>query len=117
MSVDAAPAVTEAREDLMTLSRNGPLLALLLLLRPAVASDTSLPPWLPRYDLEVDLDLDADTVRTRQQVTWTNRHRQPTRQLVFNAHAHYRVPDDQVGFMAKTLEVLRVPPGDALDSA
>jgi hypothetical protein len=73
-----------------------------------------VPAWLPHYDLDIDLDVAGHTARVRQQATWTNPHPAPTRQLVFNAHSHYVVPKDLVGFMAKTLEILRVNASDAL---
>src|SRR5262249_23037864 len=101
----------------MTSTRNGILLALLLLLAgvtPARAG--GVPRWLPRYDLEIRLDLAHESVKTRQQVTWTNRHQRPAEELVFNAHSHYKVPDKEVGFFAKTLEILRMNPGEALDT-
>ncbi len=98
-------------------TRNGILLALLLLFcRGGAAGAGDLPPWLPRYDLEIRLDLHDHTVSTRQQVTWTNRHARPAEALVFNAHAHYKVPEKEVGYFAKTLEVLRMNPGEALDA-
>jgi hypothetical protein len=70
--------------------------------------------WLPHYDLEIDLDVAGHQARVRQRATWTNPHPQPAGQLVFNAHSHYVVPKDQVGFMAKTLEILRLDPGTTL---
>ena len=86
----------------MTSTRNGILLTLLLLpLGPGLARASGLPPWLPRYDLEIRLDPADHTAHTRQQVTWTNRHQRPAAELVFNAHSHYKVPDKEVGFFAK----------------
>jgi hypothetical protein len=74
----------------------------------------TLPAYLPRYRVEMELDTIAHLVHVRQEATWTNPQATPTQQLVFNAHSHFVVPDDQIGFMAKTLEILRVPAGDAL---
>src|SRR5262245_35834032 len=99
----------------MTPPRNGLLLALLLLCAGG-ARAAEIPPWLPRYDLEISLDLAHHTVHTRPQVTWTNRHRRPAAELVFNAHAHYKVPKKEIGYFAKTLEILRMNPGEALDT-
>jgi hypothetical protein len=73
-----------------------------------------IPAWLPHYDLDIDLDVAKHLAHVRMVATWTNPHPAPTPKLVFNAHSHYVVPDDQIGFMAKTLEILRVTPGDAL---
>src|SRR5262249_55517949 len=51
-----------------------------------------------------------------QRVTWTNRHARPAKELVFNAHSHFQVPDSDIGLLAKTLEILRMSPREALDS-
>jgi len=88
-------------------------LALLAIAHPTQAAP--LPPWLPRYDLDMRVDVQDHTVNVRQQVTWTNRHQRPSDELVFNVHSHYQVPANEVGFYAKTLEVLRLDPRDALD--
>jgi Peptidase family M1 domain len=73
-----------------------------------------LPAWLPRYDLDVRLDVQGHTVRVRECVTWINRHRQPSRELVFNAYTHYQIPDGDVALFAKTLELLRQAPSEGL---
>lgn len=75
-----------------------------------------LPPWLPRYYLDVRLDVSHHTAKVHMCVTWTNRHQRPANELVFNVHSHYKVPDDQVGYLAKTLELLRMDPQEALDT-
>jgi Peptidase family M1 domain/Omp85 superfamily domain len=74
-----------------------------------------IPAWLPRYDLDIALDVDQAKVHVRQLVTWHNRHQRPAVDLVFNAHAHYAIRPDEVGFGAKTLEILRVAPHEGLD--
>jgi hypothetical protein len=73
-----------------------------------------VPAWLPHYEVDIDLDVAGHTARVRQQATWTNPHPAPTRKLVFNAHSRYVVPKDQIGFMAKMLEILRVNASEAL---
>ncbi|HKB37185.1 MAG TPA: M1 family aminopeptidase [Gemmataceae bacterium] len=100
----------------MTATRNGILLVLLFLFSGGATQASGVPPWLPRYDLEIRLDPDHHTVLTRQQVTWTNHHQRSATELIFNAHAHYKVPDKEVGYFAKTLELLRMNPGEALDT-
>src|SRR5215475_4131062 len=67
----------------------------------------ALPAWLPRYDLDIHLDVAGHEVRAHQTVTWINRHERPTDELVFNAYSHYKIPDEDVGKLAKTLELLR----------
>src|SRR4051794_362063 len=94
--------------------------ALSLALLPAVAGSSSgaeIPPWLPHYHLDIRLDVTAARVRVRQFVTWHNHHKRPTNELIFNAHAHYSIRPDEIGFGAKTLEILRVSPSEGLDLA
>src|SRR5438874_2105215 len=88
--------------------------AIILLLGTAPAR-ADIPAWLPRYDVDIRLDTDQHRAHVRQRVTFTNRHQRPAGELVFNAHSHYQVPDEDVGFMAKMLELLRMTPSDSLD--
>ena len=76
---------------------------------------TEIPPWLPQYDLAISLDVEHAKVQVRQIVTWHNRHRRPATDLIFNAHAHYAIRPDEIGFGAKTLEILRMAPSEGLD--
>ncbi|MBL8796395.1 MAG: hypothetical protein JNM56_21025 [Planctomycetia bacterium] len=78
------------------------------------AQAASVPDWLPRYDLDMHLDVANHFAQVRQRVTWTNRHNIPATELVFNVHAHYQVPDDQVGFLAKMAEILRMTPSESM---
>lgn len=73
------------------------------------------PAWLPRYDVAMRIDVAGHVVHVHQRATWTNRHRRPAHEVVFNAHSHYKPPDDQIGFLAKMLEILRMTPSDVLD--
>jgi Peptidase family M1 domain len=100
----------------MVSTRNGILLALLLVVAGGAPAAGAVPSWLPRYDLEIQIDTANHTVCTRQQVSWTNRHQRPAERLIFNAHSHYTVPANEVGLFAKTLEILRMNPTEALDS-
>jgi hypothetical protein len=75
----------------------------------------TVPPWLPRYDLTIDLDLQEHVARVRELVTFTNRHARPAGCLVFNAHSHYKVPKDDIGFLAKMMEIMRLQPSEALE--
>jgi hypothetical protein len=74
-----------------------------------------IPSWLPHYHLDIRLDVAGARVRVRQFVTWHNHHQRPTNELIFNAHAHYSIRPDEIGFGAKTLEILRVSPREGLD--
>jgi hypothetical protein len=89
------------------------LLALSLFARPAAAEP---PAGLPRYHLDVHLDVEQHIALVHERVTWTNRCERPATELVFNAHSHFKLPDGDVGMTAKILEILRVMPSDALDT-
>jgi hypothetical protein len=80
----------------------------------APAQGGAPPPWLPCYDLTVDLDVCQHVAHVQMLATWTNYHQHPTRQLVFNAHSRFVLPSDKVPLTAKTLELLRVQPSEAL---
>src|SRR5579864_4400180 len=73
-----------------------------------------MPAWLPSYDVDMDMDLAGHTVHAVLRATWTNPHTEAARELVFNAHSRYVVPDDQVGLTAKTLEIFRMSPGEGM---
>jgi len=93
----------------------GILLGFMLFFLRAAPATAEVPPWLPRYDLDMHVDVAGHNVHVREQVTWVNRHERPAEEIVFNAHSHYQVPNDDVGFMAKMLEILRMSPGDSLE--
>lgn len=78
-------------------------------IEPARAAEA--PPWLPRYDVAVNLDVAGHTVRVREHVTWVNRHQRPTNELVFNVHSAYRPPQHGIDFihLAKMEEAMRIP--------
>src|SRR5262249_47864580 len=40
-----------------------------------------------------------------------------TRELVFNAHAHYDIPSKDIGLLAKTVELLRLAPSETMSFA
>src|SRR5207244_748916 len=89
------------------------VLALLPAGAPAAAAE--VPPWLPRYALDIHLDLAQHVAVVHEHVTWTNRHARPADELVFNAHSHFKLPDKDVGMTAKIVEILRMMPGETLD--
>jgi len=92
----------------------GPVCLLLTLVWPSPAL-ADMPSWLPRYDLDVELNVAQHCVTVCERVTWTNHDSRPSSNLVFNAHAHFAVPKDQLALNAKTLEILRLAPSDAID--
>ncbi|MCS7045024.1 MAG: M1 family aminopeptidase [Gemmataceae bacterium] len=73
------------------------------------------PAWLPRYDLLLHLDTRDRRVTATATVTWTNRHARPTGELIFHAHGRYTIPNHEVGLVAKTVELLRIAPKEALN--
>src|SRR5262245_60662069 len=91
------------------------VLALVFCAAPGLAAPRA-PDWLPRYDLDIDLDVDGHEAHVKQRVTWTNRHDRPADQLVFNVHSHYEPPKGSVDylFLAKMLEIMRVPASQGL---
>lgn len=84
--------------------------------RPAAAAPFEIPAGLPRYDLDIQLHLDQHEAKVRQRVIWTNTHDLPATELVFNVHSHYKLPEGDIGFTAKLLEIMRLPPSEALDT-
>jgi hypothetical protein len=86
------------------------VIALTLLASPLPLRAAEPPVWLPRYDLDIRIDPDKRLATVKQRVTFTNRHERPATELTFNAHARYTIPDDDVGFMAKMAEILRIAP-------
>jgi hypothetical protein len=91
----------------------GALLALLLV--PLCARAVEVPSWLPRYDLDIHLNVEQHQVSVRQRVTWTNRHPLPTGKVVFNVHSHYVLPAKDIPLFAKMLEILRLAPTEVFD--
>ena len=73
------------------------------------------PPWLPHYDLSIQLDVANGKALVRQRVTWHNRHHRATNELIFNAHSHYAIPAKDMFLGAKTVELLRMSPSETLD--
>ncbi len=94
--------------------RCAPAGLLLALLGPSLAF-ADIPSWLPHYDLSMRLKVAEHRVVVCERVTWTNHDARPAANLVFNAHSHYAIPSDQLGLNAKTLEILRLAPSDAID--
>src|SRR5262249_43066234 len=72
------------------------------------------PPWLPHYDLDIQLQVEQHRVVVHERVTWTNRHARPAQTIVLNNHSHFRITSD-IGLLAKMLEILRLAPSDAMD--
>ncbi len=90
-------------------------MAALLLAALASSSAGGEPPAeLPRYDLDIRLDTTQRTAELTQTVTWTNTSKQLVPEIIFNAHAHYTIPDGDIGTLAKILEILRMSPSEAM---
>ncbi len=76
----------------------------------------TIPDWLPHYDLGIHLDVAQRKVTVVERVTFTNRHARPAHELVFNVYPRYKLPNDEAVLLAKTLEILRAPFREAVDS-
>jgi hypothetical protein len=95
------------------------VLAGLLAVQMATAQTPTLapPPWLPRYDVEIQLDVEGHSAHARETVTWINHYQRPALELVFNAHSHFQLESKDVPLLAKTLEILRMNPSEAMESS
>lgn len=74
-----------------------------------------IPPGLPRYEIDCRIDPHARRVLAHERVEFTNRACIPVTELVFHIYPRYRVPDDGQLKLAKTLEILRLSPEEAMD--
>jgi hypothetical protein len=63
----------------------------------------------------VRIDPEARKVKARQRVDFTNRSKVPVSELVFHVYPRYKVPDKDRIKLAKTMEVLRLSPEEAMD--
>ncbi len=90
--------------------------ALLVLAAPAGlrAGPGQGPAWLPRYDLDIRLDVEHHEALVHERVTFTNHWPAPVSNLVFNVSSSYKIPDKDVGFLAKMLEILRLAPSEGM---
>jgi hypothetical protein len=82
----------------------------------APLSRLTVPPGLPRYEMDLRLDVAGRTVRAHERVTFTNRARAATQELIFHVYPRYHVPDADRPMVAKTLEFLRLSPEEAMDA-
>ncbi|MDR3632422.1 MAG: M1 family aminopeptidase [Isosphaeraceae bacterium] len=76
----------------------------------------TVPPGLPRYEIDARLDLEHRQVAARQRVQYTNRTHKPTRELVFHVYPRYQMQSSDRLALSKTLEVLRLSPEEAMDA-
>ena len=83
---------------------------------PQQIKQLPIPAGLPKYDLDIVLDVQTRQVKVREVVTWTNQTNIPAREIVFNAHARYAIPNSIKDhfFLAKTVELLRMSPKEGL---
>ena len=93
----------------------GLVLAFSLLANSARAELPVRPDHLPKYDLDIVIDVQQKRVEFKQRVTWTNTTQTPTRQLVFNFYPLYKIPDGESLLLSKTLELLRMQPSYGID--
>src|SRR5579875_4004847 len=79
------------------------------------STQAAVPPNLPRYYLDIQLNIDQHIAQVRQRIVWTNCCTRPANELIFNAHSHYQLPDKEVGMTSKIFEILRMMPSEAID--
>jgi hypothetical protein len=91
------------------------LLAAWMIFHCLPATGAEIPSWLSKYNLDIRLDIEGHAAHVVERVTWTNHHELPSSELIFNAHSHYKLPADDVGKIAKIIELLRMSPGEAID--
>jgi hypothetical protein len=87
--------------------------AVLLMPQPARAAA----PVPPAYEMDMEVDVSGHQVTVHEKVVWTNTHARPTSRLEFNVHSHFSLPEKDVGFMAKMLEILRMDPAEVIEVA
>lgn len=96
-------------------TRCGRLLGLLALLFAGEARAAEVPAHLPKYDLDLSIDVTAHRATLHERVTWTNHTKTPLNHLAFNFYPNYQVPRREYLALAKTLEMLRLQPSIGID--
>ena len=66
--------------------------------------------------MDVRIDVAGRIVRARERVTFTNPTSKDVTELVFHVYPRHRVVESDRPMVAKTLEVLRLSPEEAMDS-
>lgn len=74
-----------------------------------------VPQGLPEYRINARLDLKKLRVEAQQWVTYHNRTTVPQNELVFHVYPKFRIKPENKLKLAKTLEVLRLGPDEAID--
>ncbi|QVL31100.1 BamA/TamA family outer membrane protein [Telmatocola sphagniphila] len=92
------------------------LIALLSLALPVLAAPPVAPEWLPKYHLEMQMDLEGHTVKVVQRSTIINHFQKPLDLVVFNVHSAFQPPQGTVErlYLAKMLEIMRVAASQGL---
>ncbi|MSR30091.1 MAG: hypothetical protein EXR99_01170 [Gemmataceae bacterium] len=92
------------------------ILSLYFLAIPSMAR-AEPPSWLPTYHVQMQFNAEVNQVNVVEKARWVNQTGQPVTQVQFNAHSHYVLPSTEIGKMAKTMELLRLNPSEALGVA
>jgi hypothetical protein len=80
------------------------------------AARVPVPPGLPRYEIDGQVDLSRKLVTVVERVTYTNRTKTPVSDLVFHVYPRFQVREQDRAILAKTLEMLRLSPEEAMDT-
>ena len=75
----------------------------------------NVPPDLPDYQIHAELDIHKRLVKASQKVTYKNRTNTAQSEVVFHVYPKYRTAPSAKLKLAKTLEVLRLGPDEAID--
>jgi hypothetical protein len=89
---------------------------LVVLASSAPAAALEPPTGQPAYDLTIHLDLDQHQAAVHERVVWTNTKKTAATEVVFNVHSHFKLPDKDIPLIAKTVEILRLMPSEAIDT-
>ena len=90
-------------------------LSILAWTETAFAAEYVAPSYLPRYDVQLTMDVPNHEVHFQQTITWTNPCPRETSRLYFTFYPLYKIPDGDYLLLAKTLEILRLEPSYGID--
>lgn len=81
----------------------------------AAVAPAELPPWLPRYKLNLQLDPKCNKVTAHEVVTWTNRSGKPEKELRFHVYPRHKPDKGELEVYQRTMESFRVDPREGVE--
>lgn len=82
---------------------------------PGRAEPMARPPWLPHYEIQLELDTCRRAIQARQVVRWTNPSDKPTDRMIFHLYPRHKPDKAQLQVYERILESFRIDPRDAID--